>query len=182
MIGKLAFRNLGRNKWRSVLTGGGIAVAVGMMLWTMSFLNGWNNATIQGTTSLTSLQVLVERADYVEDSAIYKAFRVPEGFLGSLDKASGVSGVTARVKLYGLIGNEERSQVAQIVGVDPGREGEATPIGQAVVSGAWLGEKAANEVVLGDVLARQLRVKVGDELVVFLEASDGSLGNDLMRV
>jgi ABC-type lipoprotein release transport system permease subunit len=37
-------------------------------------------------------------------------------------------------------------------------------------------------VVLGQALARQLRVAPGDELVVFLEAADGSLGNDLLQV
>jgi ABC-type lipoprotein release transport system permease subunit len=37
-------------------------------------------------------------------------------------------------------------------------------------------------VVLGRGLARQLRVALGDELVVFLEAADGSLGNDLLQV
>lgn len=179
---KLVLRNLGRNKWRSILTGGGIAVAVGMMLWTMSFLNGWNNAMVQGSTALTSLQVEIERADYVEDSAIYKAFAVPDGFWERLGGSAEVQSATARVKLYGLVGNAERSQVAQIIGVDPAREKVATPIVRAVVGGAWLGEKAAHQMVLGDVLARQLRVAVGDKLVVFLEASDGSLGNDLMVV
>ncbi|MBA2663311.1 MAG: hypothetical protein H0U74_13570, partial [Bradymonadaceae bacterium] len=50
MIARLAIRNLSRNQWRSVLTAGGIAVAVGMMIWTMSFLNGWLLAVVQGTT------------------------------------------------------------------------------------------------------------------------------------
>jgi ABC-type lipoprotein release transport system permease subunit len=38
------------------------------------------------------------------------------------------------------------------------------------------------EVVLGQGLARQLGVGVGDELVVFLEAADGSLGNEVLEV
>jgi ABC-type lipoprotein release transport system permease subunit len=38
------------------------------------------------------------------------------------------------------------------------------------------------EVVLGQGLARQLGVAVGDELVVFLEAADGSLGNEVLEV
>src|SRR5690606_10277075 len=66
-------------------------------------------------------------------------------------------------------------------------EAEATPIARAVVAGRWLSAEPApdgapREVVLGHGLAQQLRVAPGDELVVFLEAADGSLGNDLLEV
>lgn len=187
MIGKLALRNLSRNKWRSVLTAGGVAVAVGLMLWTMSFINGWMNAIVQGTTALTSLQVQIERTDYVEDSAIYHAFSLPDAFLTTLDARPDIIAATPRLNLYGLIGNEDRSQVARIIGVDPEREAAATPITRAVISGEWLtpaadDQPSSNKVVLGEGLARQLKVGVGDELVVFLEAADGSLGNDLLTV
>jgi ABC-type lipoprotein release transport system permease subunit len=99
----------------------------------------------------------------------------------------GVTAVSPRVKAYGLVGNEDRSQVARILGVIPEAEGAATPIRDAVVSGRWLSPEPAptpgpREVVLGHGLAQQLRVSPGDELVVFLEAADGSLGNELLQV
>jgi ABC-type lipoprotein release transport system permease subunit len=99
----------------------------------------------------------------------------------------GITAVSPRVRAYGLVGNEERSQVASILGVIPEAEAAATPIRDAVVAGHWLSPEPApfpapREVVLGQSLARQLQVSPGDELVVFLEAADGSLGNDLLRV
>jgi ABC-type lipoprotein release transport system permease subunit len=38
------------------------------------------------------------------------------------------------------------------------------------------------EIVLGKGLADQLKVEVGEELVIFLQATDGSLGNDALEV
>ena len=95
--------------------------------------------------------------------------------------------VSPRVRAYGLVGNEQRSQVARIVGVDPEAEAAATP--SRAPSSRAAGSRPApapdgtpREVVLGEGLAQQLRVAVGDELVVFLEAADGSLGNELLEV
>jgi ABC-type lipoprotein release transport system permease subunit len=57
------------------------------------------------------------------------------------------------------------------------------PAGDAVAwdDAAWM-PPIPTEVVLGQGLARQLGVGVGDELVVFLEAADGSLGNEVLEV
>src|SRR5690554_667048 len=186
MILPLALRNLMRNRWRSLLTAGGVALAVAMMIWTVSFLDGWMGAMVRGTTALDSLQVKIERADYVEEPAIYRSFEMSPAGVQTLEEQAGVSAVSMRVRLFGLLGDERRSQVAQVIGVEPGREARATPVEDAVVEGRWLGqaddEGAPGEVALGDRLARQLDAQVGDELVVFLEASDGSLGNDVFEV
>lgn len=187
MIWKLAWRNLARNRWRSILTAGGVAVAVGLMVWTMAYMEGFFSTMVRGATSLETGQALVEREDYVDEPAIYEAFTVDDALLDRIDATQGVSASAPRVNLYGLVGNEKRSQVAKVLGVDARREVEATPIGDAVTKGKWLSAEPApppapREVVLGEGLARQLEVGVGAELVVFLEASDGSLGNDLLKV
>ncbi|MFO8174403.1 MAG: FtsX-like permease family protein, partial [Longimicrobiales bacterium] len=98
-----------------------------------------------------------------------------------------VVAVSPRISLFGLIGHEEKSQVARIMGVDPALEAETTPVAEGIQSGRWLATEppeypAPREVVLGEGVARQLRVEVESELVVFFEAADGSLGNDLLRV
>jgi len=98
-----------------------------------------------------------------------------------------VAALSPRVELYGLVGHERRSQVARIVGVDPDLEANATPIVKGIREGRWLDERPApegqgREVVLGSGLAKQLGVGPGAELVVFAEAADGSLGNDLLQV
>ncbi|MBA2665017.1 MAG: ABC transporter permease, partial [Bradymonadaceae bacterium] len=148
---------------------------------------------VQGTTALGSLQVKIEREAYVEEEVIYHGFALGDDLLARLEARPEVLAATARVNLFGLIGNEQRSQVARILGVDPAREAAATPIKQAIIRGEWLAVREVQArgggdgepvrgVVLGEVLARQLKVDIGDELVSFLEAADGSLGNELFIV
>ncbi len=184
---RLGIRSLVRNPWRSGLTLGGIAVAVALMVWTLAFYEGWLQAMIRGATAIETAQVQIHSAGYVDRPAVHRSFPLDAAFLETVASVSGVVALSPRVVVHGLVGNERRSQVARIIGVDPRLESATTPVADGVVNGRWLeadGDDVHSpvDVVLGSGLARQLGAGLGDELVVFLEAADGSLGNDLMRV
>jgi len=184
---KLGLRNLARNRWRTGLTLAAVAVAVGLMIWTLAFYEGWIDELVRGSTAVETGQLQIHTAAHVDQPRAYRSFSPGGGLLDRIRSVPGVRAVSPRVELDGLVGNEERSQVARIRGVDPELEAAATPLDEAVVEGRWLSgdpppRSAPREVVLGSGLARRLRVGPGAELVTFLEAADGSLGNELLRV
>lgn len=185
MILRVAWRNLRRNKWRTGLTAGGISLAVAMLVFTGAWIDAFSSKMVRAGTDVEIGQLQIRTEAYDERPSIYRSFEIGQLVeeVGALD---GVAAVTPRTYAYGLVGNEERSQVARMFGVWPESEGEATLLDDAVVEGRWLSVDAAppgpRECVVGDHLAEQLGVTVGDELVVFLQAADGSLGNDLMEI
>lgn len=185
MILRIAWRNLRRNKWRTGLTAGGIALAVAMLVFTGAWIDAFSSKMVRAGTDVEIGQLQIRTEAYDDRASIYRSFELGQLVedVGALD---GVSAVTPRIYAYGLVGNEERSQVARMFGVWPDSERHATLLDDAIVEGRWLSDEAAppgpRECVLGDHLAEQLGVTVGDELVVFLQAADGSLGNDLMEI
>jgi ABC-type lipoprotein release transport system permease subunit len=184
---KIGIRNLARNRWRSGLTLGGIALSVAFMVWIIGFMEGWLGTMIRGATAVETGQVQIHTAGFADKPRVYRSFTVSREMLETVAGVDGVVAASPRVKLNGLVGHEEKSQVGRIFGVDPILEAETTPVPETIVEGRWLSPDPAEfprprEVVLGEVMAQQLRVGPGDELVVFLEAADGSLGNDLLEV
>jgi len=184
---KIGFRNLARNRWRSGLTLGGIALSVAFMVWILGFMEGWMGTMVQGATAVETGQVQVHTREFAENPRVYRSFPVDSETLQTVSGVDGVVAVSPRVKLNGLIGHEEKSQVGRIFGVDPAMEAETTPVAGAIQDGRWLAQTPPEypeprEVVLGSGMATQLRVGPGDELVVFVEAADGSMGNDLLQV
>ena len=184
---KLAIRNLFRNRWRSALTLAAVAVAVGLMTWMLSLYEGWLQEMVRGATAVETGQIQIHTTAYVESPRAYRSFSADSLLVSLILAVPEVISVAPRVELAGLVGNEDRSQVARILGVDPAREADTTPVAEAVVEGRWLASEpppypAPREAVLGSGMARQLNVGPGDELVTFLEAADGSLGNELLVV
>ena len=153
----------------------------------LSLYEGWLQSMVQGATGVETAQVQIHDAAYVESPRVYRSFPFEASLVDRIMAVPEVVAVAPRVELAGLIGNEDNSQVARILGVDPTREAQTTPVAEAVIRGRWLAQDpapypAAREVVLGAGVARQLQASPGDELVTFLEAADGSLGNELLRV
>lgn len=184
---RLGARNLARHRWRTGLTLAGIAVSVALMVWSLAFIEGWIGQMMVAATAVETGQLQVQTAGWSEKPRPYEALEATDSLLAAIRSVTGVSALSPRVELYGLVGHERRSQVARIVGVDPRLEAEATPVTRGIRQGRWLSDTPApdgepREVVLGSQLARLLQVASGDELVVFAEAADGSLGNDLLRV
>lgn len=184
---KLGVRNLARNRWRSGLTLAAIAVAVAMMVWTLALYEGWLTQMVRGATAVETGQVQIHTAGYVESPRAWYAFAWTDSLRDHIRQADDVVALSPRVRAFGLLGNEQRSQVVQLIGVDPAAEAATTPVVDGLEAGRWLGETAPpypapRELVLGEGLARHLRVAIGDELVAFVEAADGSLGNELFVV
>ena len=184
---KIGIRNLARNRWRSGLTLGGIAVSVAFMVWILGFMEGWIFTMVRGATAVETGQVQIHTAAYADNPRVYRSFPLDPALLDRIRTVPDVDAVAPRIRLYGLVGHEEKSVVARVLAVDPDAEAAATPITEALSEGRWLAQTppeypAPREAVLGDQVARQLRVGVGSELVIFFEAADGSLGNDLLEV
>lgn len=184
MIGRIAFRNLFRNAWRSLLTAGGVAAAVFVLVWLTAFTDGMLDQMVRGATSLETGQVQFHTRAYADESKIWYSFPAGGKLYERVEAVEGVESVEPRVSFGGLVGNDQRSKVARYVGVDAARSAR---LREAVVEGRWLANEppdrpAPREAVLGVDLARQLEVGVGDELVAFASAQDGSLGNDLLQV
>jgi ABC-type lipoprotein release transport system permease subunit len=185
---RLAVRNLARNRWRSGLTLGGVAVAVAMLVWSESMTEAFLDTMVQSMTTQLG-DVRIESEAHAAESSLYDAFPVTDALLERVRKVPGVRAAAPRLETFGLIGHESHSQAALILGVDPEAEKTASDAERSIVSGTWLsrrgsaeGTPADNEVVLGESLAQLLSAKVGDELVVLLQAADGSMGDDRLRV
>lgn len=186
MIARLAYRNLVRNRWRTVMTIGGVAIGVAILIWLNGYLMGFHDEMIRGATASDLGQVQIATHEWVDTPSARYTFESGP-VLESLKGVDGVDAASERAIIFGLVGHEDRSVVARIVGVSPNREAATTVVTTGLKAGRWLDETApdypaARETVLGEKFAQQLSVGVGDELVAFFEAADGSLGNELLEV
>jgi ABC-type lipoprotein release transport system permease subunit len=202
MFWRLVVRNIRRNAWRSGLTAAGVALSVALLVWMHAYVDGMIGEMISGATTIDVGQVQIRRSDWGDKPKVDEAFE-PGRWASELEGAEGVSGVIPKLEFWGLLGTEKHSEVTRYIGVDPVAARSHTPIEEAVVAGEWLPETSKrgmeaggdtdnqsdgsavvvpSPVVMGAGLAERIGVEVGDEVVVFAGAADGSLGNDLLRV
>ncbi len=182
MILKIAFRNIFRQKRRTILTA--LAMVVGFML--SSVFIGWSDGIysdiIDTFTRNRIGHIQVHREGYLDSPSLYKNISDYEAIGETIQHNDGVHAWTPRLYAAGLGSVGEKSTAVRVVGIDIKRENSATEFYQRVIEGRTFEENALNEMVIGKGLKKILKAEIGSDLVVFSQAADGSIANNLYKI
>ena len=175
-----AWRNLWRNRRRSLITIGALAFTVALLVLTGSLSEGMVRGMIRSATETSMGLVEAHAPGYRSEHSFYNSIADDRPIMEAADRL-GIA-VTRRSYGFGLAAFGEKSAGAQVWGVDPAAERKAFRFPQKLVEGEFPGDAAEGKVVLGRKLARILKAGVGDDIVLVVQAADGSMGNELLRV
>lgn len=173
MILRLALRSLLRRRQRTLVTAAALGLAGAVMLFFSCLVEGFQHAMVSNIIDLECGHLQAHVKGYRLDPDLYSTLEPLE-----------LPGAAQSPRLYawGLAALGDNSAAVELRGLDPALESQVTRIHSRVSEGSWLDAAQPEGAVLGRELARKLRAKVGDSLVVLTQAADGSLADRLYRV
>ena len=148
-----------------------IAVAVAGVVLLNTMLRGMEGEVREVVLDNLTGHVKVLRSGYLADPGIQHGFELPADWQAGLD-AETLRGWAARLRVPTVVMSERETRGAQLVGVDPAREGISF-IGRASVVGEPLAGAQDRRLLMGRALAEQLRTAVGRRVVLVTQAADG---------
>ena len=174
------WRNLWRNTRRTGITLAAVCLSTAILIASYGLMDGLMQHAVSNATNLVVGEVQVHAQGYLADHSIYKALKEP-GLILQAAKKKNVAAAPRRYG-YGLVAVGTKSAGARFWGVEPSSERTTFDLAQHLQEGRFLSETTKRGVVLGQKLARSLQAQIGSEIVVVVQAADGSLGNDLYTV
>ncbi len=174
------WRNLWRNTRRTCITLAAVCLSTAILMASYGLMDGLMQHAVSNATNLVVGEVQVHAQGYLADHSIYKALNEPDLILRAA-KQKNVAAAPRRYG-YGLVAVGTKSAGARFWGVEPASERTTFDLAQHLQEGRFLSETTQRGVVLGQKLARSLQAQIGSEIVVVVQAADGSLGNDLYTV
>jgi ABC-type lipoprotein release transport system permease subunit len=153
-----------------------------LLIFLISLQFGMYGMMIDNTLALTTGHLQVQAPGYREQQKMRQV--VPEvlPLADALRGALGTERVAARAAAFVLASSEDRTHGIQLVGVEPAFEPRVSSLPGQVRQGRWLEGMDDDEVVIGSVLARNLRVAPGDEITILGSARDGSFAAAVLTV
>ncbi|MGB0936264.1 MAG: ABC transporter permease [Colwellia sp.] len=182
----LAFRNILRNRRRSLLTllsmGGGFF----LLCLTLSMSEGSYSNMINIFTQDHTGHVQVHQENYLERPSLYKTINQANGLITQLEQSSSVISVAPRIYGPSLAYGKNKTFPAQVIGIDPKREANTTRLKSKVKQGSYLIDGTDSDgyysAMIGYSLAKNLKLTVDDELVLISQGIDGSIANDIFII
>jgi putative ABC transport system permease protein len=178
----MAWRNLWRQPIRTGLSLLSIAFASALLVFMLSFQLGVYDAMKANALRIFDGFAQIQPPDYSDDPDVRKVIDAPYQVADRATRLPGVTAAAPRASSYVILANGELSYGAAIQGVDPGREPRVSTLAATVQEGRYLRPEDADAVVMGDTLARNLNLKLGDRVTLLGSAMDGSVAADSLKL
>ena len=186
MTMRLGLRNLSRRPGRTILTAAMLFFGTALLVFAVGLSEGTYSDMIRVATGTWSGHIQIVHEGYPDSPALYETLDQPQALIDRFEAEPQVEAATARLEIAGLLSAGERTAGAMLTGVMPEREPKVSTLPRTLEQGTFLepieGDPEALPIVLGQGLARRLRVGLGDEIVYMGQAADGSIAAELYVV
>lgn len=178
---KLAWRNVWRNRRRSLITMSAVVFSVLLITAMRSLQYGSYDAMESQAVETLTGHIQIQAPGYQEEQTFAYLLDDPS-WRNVVDDLDWVDTATQRLTGFGLVSGDSASAGAMILGIEPAKEMRVSSFMNRVVEGSLLEDASANEAVLGHLLARNLGVATGDTVVVMTQGFRGQMGADVYKV
>lgn len=173
MLVRVGWRNLARNPRRTWLTSGGIAFAIVLVVFSQSMQRGVYGVMMDNATSLLTGHIQIQSADHLQRERFEDTLEAATALQRTIATTKGVVSVAPRVEAFALASAGERSFGARIFGVDVAAERATVRFLKTITQGRAM--QGPDEAIIGAVLARNLGVALGDEVVLLGAGKQGGV-------
>ena len=182
---KMAFRDLGRNKRRTLLSALAVTVGLGLLVMMSGVLVGEMQGALKNTIQLFSGHLQVRGLNYDENKISLKWEDLIENPQALADTVKGqypqIVDATPRLVASGIVTRGENSRGVQVIGLDP--ESEANQVyRQGLIEGEFLAADDREGILIGQPLADKLSLAVGDQINLLVNTSNGNVVEQLFTI
>lgn len=182
MLLAMAWRNLWRRPVRTWLSIASMAFASALLVFMLSFQLGSYATMKSNALKIFDGYAQIQPRGYADDPDVRKMIDRPQALLDEVMRVPGVTAAAPRATSYVILAKGETSYGAAIQGVDPALEAKVSSLAGTIRQGRYLRASDDDAIVMGDVLARNLGVKLGDRVTLLGSASDGGVAADSLRL
>jgi ABC-type lipoprotein release transport system permease subunit len=171
----IAFRDLGRNRRRSILTLIAVALGLALLMSTHGLTGGMVEETMQNTIRLQTGHVQVRAASYEQGKMSLQW----KDLLENADTLAAQAAALPQVKIVtpvlwagGVLNTADESAGLQVYGIDT-TSTFYDPVRQAIVAGAFLAPDDRDGILIGKRLANSLGLEAGQRASLVIIDGDG---------
>ena len=179
---RMAWRNLWRHKRRTWLTATAMIFSNVLLVFMISLQFGSYDMMINNTLQSFSGHFQIQKDGYNDNPKLRLSIESIQPLATELRRTMPEARVAARAAAFALASSEQRSFGVQVIGVQPDFEPGVSTIPGLVKQGSFLQDPNAAEIVIGAVMARNLKVGIGDEITLLGSGRDGSFAAGVLTV
>ncbi len=177
----LSWRNIWRNKKRTLIAVASVFFAVIIAVNTRSMQLGSYAYMIKSTAHFYTGFLQIQQKGFWDNQSLDYTLNADSIDYKAIESVAHVTACAPRLESFALLSYGNTTRVAQVVGIDPIKEQQATGLKARLVKGSYL-QPGDQAVLLSEGLAHMLNIAIGDSLVLYGQAYQGQIAAGLLPV
>ena len=166
MFLKLAWRNIWRNKRRTLITISSVMFAVVFALSLESLERGGHNLMVDNMTRFHTGYIQIQDVRFEDEPSLDNTITYDSSLVHRVASVSGeIEFTVPRLETFMLAAGAEQTRGAMVLGIDTEAEDKMNDLRSRIISGEFF-SPGSGSVVLAEGLASRLELAVGDTLVL----------------
>jgi ABC-type lipoprotein release transport system permease subunit len=206
MIWSIAWKNVWRSKGRSLVVMTAVTLGLFAGIFSAALMNGMMEQRIDAAISNEISGIQLHNPKYLENKEIQFSISNADSIVKSIKKMPGVKAVSRRIKLTAMAKTARTGTGVIIYGIEPVNEKKITDIYSLICDstsivkikhftnpvrihkylkdscGTYFKNVKKNPILIGEKLAKKLKVKIRSKIVISLQRSDGTPTEGAFRV
>lgn len=178
---KLAWRNLWRNKSRTLITSAAVFFGVMLSAFMSSMQEGSYDHYIDTIVNYFSGYIQIHKAGYWDEKTINNTFVADSSLMEKVAEVKDITFTTPRLESFALASHGDITKGALIIGIDPENENRITGLSEKMIRGDFLGQSDPG-VIVAEELARYMKLDVNDSIVLLSQGYHGVTAAGLYRI
>ncbi len=181
MILSLAWKNVWRNKLRSLIIITAITLGLVGGIFSLAFSNGMLVQMIQSTIKTETADLQIHNKNFKTNYDLGYSISDADALKDKIDKVKGVTAAAERVVVSGMANSASNGLGVMIKGVNPSDEKQISDVSSKLVSGKYFNNKR-NPAVVGEKLLDKLNLKLHSKIILTFQDKNGDITTAAFRV
>ena len=173
MILKIAWRNIYRNKKRSLITITSIFAALFLIILMRALQFGFYDELIETVVESYAGYVEVHADGFWDNQNLDNSMEVDQNLINDIKSVEGVDNIVQRLQTFSLISMGNKTKGGVINGINISDEQKITDWNNKMISGTFKIKK--NEIIIGKGIAEYFDIKENDTLILYGQGYRGMM-------
>ena len=173
MILKIAWRNIYRNKKRSLITITSIFAALFLIIFMRALQFGFYDNLIKTVVESYAGYVEVHAKGFWDNQNLENSMVVDNELIKNIESVNGVENTVERLQSFSLISTGEKTRGGVINGVVIEDEQKITDWNKNIIDGSFQLER--NEIIIAKGIAEYFDLQIGDSLILYGQGYRGMM-------
>ena len=173
MIFKIAWRNIYRNKKRSLITITSVFAALFLIILLRALQFGFYDKLIETVVESYAGYVEIHADGFWDNQSLDNSMQVDQQLLDDIQSVEGVENIVQRLQTFSLISVGEKTKGGVINGINLSEEQKITDWNKKMVSGSF--DLSDNEIIIAKGIAEFFDISENDTLILYGQGYRGMM-------